>query len=397
METKIKTLAEISFFVLVFIFIYFLYICTTTPPPLGDSTDYHIPIAKSFLDGSFLHPSQKGFGLLYYPAASNVLLTPFLLMHVPLNLYGFLSWIVLFIVTKKLGNVFGLSSYMTIVFAVSVCAWISILREIPTQSIDIWLAVFFSWAIILLEKPKKTLLYFLKLGFASGMIIGSKYSGPLFAGVLLIVYARKLLPFLSLSRLILLIIPFTLFGLSWYIRNYFLTGNPFYPGSILWFNGNSSFKLMDWQPWRTLLQTSSGWWTITQALFSEFLIWSLSLLLVPFYFLKKRKILKQNRDIVKLGFIGIANYLLLFFLPSWSTHIISDLRYTYPAFIPLTLAVFLVAKKMKQEEVLSLIAPLTSIAVLPQFDYYPKLIAVFLFVVLILKKNERTLQKIFEL
>jgi hypothetical protein len=71
--------------------------------------------------------------------------------------------------------------------------------------------------------------------------------------------------------------------------------------------------------------------------------------------------------------LAFANLLICLLLPTWPENIISDMRYTYVAFIPFILLTFLYFQKRNWSEKISLIAIATMISVLPQLDYHPKL------------------------
>lgn len=384
----VKTISRLSLIIVLFLFALFAYKGLITKPWEGDSLAYHIPIAKTILNGEFLNPVNDGYGLEFYPGASEALLAIFILLRIPLSLFNLLSWILLFFLAKRLGITLGLKKDLAQIFSVGVVCLPSVLRLITTQTIDIWLAVFFVASLILLETPEKKIPYFLKLGFTLGMLVGTKYSGVLFALLLIIFYSKKLLPHLNVKRVISFALPFSLFGLFWYVRNYILTGNPIYPATFLIFQGLENFYLLNWQPWKTLLFYDNGLPLMIQALISEFLLWSL-LLFFPLFVLLKKAQSVAPMAARKLAFLGFINFIIYLFLPSWPENIVSDLRYTYPAFVPLMFSAFLTAQENRKDAFISLLAFLNIIAVLPQLDYYPKLFALtIIFIMLIYPKIE---------
>src|SRR6266567_2596936 len=140
------------------------------------------------------------------------------------------------------------------------------------------MAIWFSLSIILLEKPEKTWKFFLFLGITFGMLVGSKYSGWPIIFVLLLVYGKAIFRSINMLRLLVFLIPFSLFGLFWYVRNYLAVGNPMWPICLLWF------------PCIPIYETILHMWNATllypqemfNAFFGEYKLWGLSLL-VPFF------------------------------------------------------------------------------------------------------------------
>ncbi len=312
---------------------------------------YHIPLAKDILLGNFTHYTLWGE---YYPGMGEVLLAGFMALHIPLNLFNLLGWALLVRMCYLLGKHFGLNSNLAIIFAISIGLINSVVRLISTQTIDIWLAVFYFWTILLLEKPQKTFKYALLVGISLGCLVGTKYSGPLFLLPLFIVYGPRFMKNF-LPKYLLGLIPFILFGASWYLRNWALKGTPIYP------NASAEFHLLNWQLWKTPLLTVNGTFLLIQALVSEYLIWCFA------------PIVSLKSQFSSLKFLGWANLLVCMFLPTWPENIISDLRYTYVAFIPLILLTFLYFQKKNWSEKISLLAILTMLSVIPQLDYFPKL------------------------
>ncbi len=346
-----NNLAKVAKLFFVFIFVYFLYKGITTLPWEGDSLAYHLPIARNLLSGQYSNFQNL---LEYYPGASEIILVALMATHVPLNLFNLFGWLFLATVCYRMARHFGLKNELSVVFSVSVALLTSVVRLIPTQTVDIWLAAFYLYSVLLLEKPKNTWRYYLLLGTSMGMIIGSKYSGPLFVLPLIVLYGPRFIRKINIKLLVGLI-PITVLGLSWYLRNWLFEGSPAYPSS------SHSFRLLNWQLWKTPLLIPNGTFLLFQALLSEYLIWIIS----PIIALKTK--------ISPLKFLGFANLLICMFLPTWPENIISDLRYTYVAFIPLMLVTFLYFQRRNASEKISHIAIFAMISVIPQLDYFPKL------------------------
>lgn len=386
-----KAFARIALIFFVCLLVSYFYQAITSLPNEGDSLVYHIPIANSILNGQVFKPQ---FTLGFYPGNAEAILALLIKLHIPLNLFNFFALVLLFYASRKLGLVFGLKKDLASVFSVGFCTLPAILRWLPTQVIDIWLAVFFVACLILLEKPKSQNGYFLKLGLAFGLLIGTKYSGPLFAAVLFLAYFTKIKKYLNWQRTLIFLFPLILFGLSWYLRNCFLTGNPFYPQQLLFFKGLPEWNQFKIQRWQVILRLPRK---TADALVSEFLFWPV-LLFPLFVFIIRSFLKKQNKNLAEINrpvLLGLICFLIYFFLPASYEYqyIVSTYRYTYPAFILLIIGLFLLAQKVKKEEEICLIT-LSGLLFLPPLNYHPKLVFFVLIPLLIYfrkKKNSKNL------
>lgn len=375
--SKGNVLAKISIFLFLFIFIYFFYIGITTTPEIineSDSLTYHIPIAKSIAEGNLFNPTELIRGVGYYPASGETILSFFYLAGIPPNLFNLLGLTLLFLLSIKLGKTFKATDSSAIIFATSVVFFNSVLRLISAQTIDIWLAVFFALSLVLLKSKENKSSYFIKLGLALGLLIGVKYSGLIYAVALFLLFRKDLFGKNYLKNFFLFVVPVIFTGGIWYIRNYILTGNPIYPGSLLMLEGHPEFVLQDWNPLRTIIEVRSGISLFIQALISEYLIWPLSYLLLTALIIKG-KLSNSGGKLVALGLINFGIYL---FLPSWPENLVSDLRYLFPSIIPMLLGLFLLAEEYKKSYELYIVAILSSVTVLAQFAYRPKIVFVWL-------------------
>lgn len=373
----------------VLLFIYFLlsfsYSGITSMPSEGDSLAYHIPIAKSVLDASVFSPSREGYALGFYPGSAEVILAGFMFFHLPLNLYNVLGWVLLTYFCYRLARTYNLETPLALVYAVSATSVLSIFRLLNNQTIDIWLAVFFTASWVLLKHPHKSLKYFFLLGLALGFLVGSKFSGPVYGVLLLLLYGRNVLKLSNANRVGIFLLPVMVFGLSWYIRNTFLTGNPLYPQQTLFLPGNERFVLLQWVGWKTLLLIPTGWFRLIIAFFSEYLLWFFTPLLacIVWIMVRGRKSKKDNLY-KEVSIISVVNFLLFFFLPSTPDNIITYLRYLLPAFIPGILLVFLIFRDRKQVEPLLTVALMNTLLMVTYTVYQPKLIFIFLIVSVLL-------------
>lgn len=374
---KIKIITNICLIIALYYLTYYIYIGFFNPiPALGDSWDYHIPIANTILDGKFLFPINFKIPQWYYPGSSEIFLSLFILLKIPLTLSNILPIIILSFSIYKLGLLFRLSTHYSLLFTLTFSTLNAVLRWMNAVSIDVWVAVWFILGIIMLERPEKKIIYFAKLGLVLGMLIGSKYSACFLFLTLTVFYIKRLLPFFNLYRFVVFLFPFSIFGLFWYIRNYIFTKNPFYPLPIFGLDGKNIFGGYN------ILDASLTYpLEMLNASFGEYKLWTLSVVFGIIFLIYKFFINKQyNIDRTsKLFLIGLLNFLFFFSFPtSEQTWImVSSFRYSFPVFIPLILGVFLLASKYKKEESLSYFAIANMLPVL-SMAYYPKLILIYL-------------------
>ena len=281
----------------------------------------------------------------------------------------------LFFCLWKLALTFRLDKYYSLLFATAFCTLNVVVRWLNAVSIDVWIAIWFTLSIILLEHPKKSLFYFVKLGFVLGMLIGSKYTAMYFIVVLFIFYLRNLLRYINIPRLLTFLAPFTIFGLFWYIRNYFLTGNPFYPLPRFGFKGPLAFNDTVW------VETVSYPIKMFDAAFAEYHLWVFTVFIALAVLFYKYIIVKKFtlNSMHKLFLIGLINFILYFNFPTSSQVwiMVSSFRYSLPAFIPLILGTFIIAAKYKKEKLIGYIVVANMINILTM-AYYPKLILIYL-------------------
>ncbi len=348
-------------------------------PAQGDSYTYHIPISQTILNGTFIQPSHftpKIFMGIFNPGASEAINALLMLLHIPLTISNLIAIVVLFFCCFNLARTFKLEYYMSLLFAESICTLTVISRWFNAVSVDVWLANYFTLAIILLQKPKKTNLYALLLGILFGMMIGSKYSALAYVSVLTIAYWRTIFQIVSIKRFIIFLIPVSILGLFWYVRNYLAVGNPMWPLCEFSLPCQGIYYNNHAHMWDTTLRHPL---TMFNAFYSEYKLWGLSLLL-PFFvlFAKLRGHIKLPPYIATLCFIGFANFIILLPQPTsdqpWI--MVSSFRYSYPIFIPLILSTFILAKQYKKEMFLGLFAIANMFPVL-SLEYLPKLLVVY--------------------
>lgn len=391
---KIKIITNIAVVIALYFLTYHIYTAILNPlPPLGDSWDYHIPIAHTIINGSFLNPQNFLLHQWYYPGSGEFLNVLLILLKLPLSFSNIIATVVLFFALVKLAATFKLEKYYSILFALSFVTLNVVVRWLNFALVDVWVAVFFTLAIVLLENPKKSAMYFLKLGIVLGMLIGSKYTAVFLLISLLIFYFR-IIKYLNFKNIIFFFIPFFTFGIFWYIRNFIYTANPFYPLPVLGFPGVEIFA--GHRVWNIFLDFPI---VMLDSFFAEYKLWSLSLLVAVGYLINKLRVRDFKFDnISKLFILGIISFILFLNFPTspqpWI--MVSSFRYSYPAFIVLFLAIFLLFKKIKREEFLGYFV-IANMIFVTSLSYYPKLVVIYLpisaFVIWFLNRKKTNLQK----
>jgi len=372
--------ALIAFFFSLFVLISYVYHGSISSAHLGDSLDYHMPIAQDYLNGTVFSIPAKVNPYINFPGASESILSLFILFHIPVALFCVFGWVILFVLLRKMGLHFKLGNELSLIYATAFTSVLSVLREMDTQSIDMWMAVWFVLLVLLLESPKKTFKYFLFLGIVFGMLVGSKYTGIFYMLVLLAIYGLRLIKLLNWSRILAFLVPFLLIGVSWYVRNLIARGDPLYPIPFLFFQGDQHIdNLNNYVLWKELLNGHAA--IIFVALVSEYLVWGLSFIPFLFFFMKnlrKKFVDPPTSRLFWLCFLlFLTSFFMYSFLPTDYHFVVSNMRYMYSDIIMFMLVFFIMAKKYKLVQEIALLAIFNSIAVVSYIIYHPKLIIIY--------------------
>lgn len=369
MTIKYITICLLFFFL--YLVSYAIFVGIKNPiPELGDSFDYHIPISQSIIDGSFLDPHPPiSLPQRYYPGTTEAINSLLMALGIPLTLSNILAILVLVFTLWRLGLAYRLSRYYSLLFALSFCSLTVITRWFNAVSIDVWVTVFFALSIIFLKDPKKSLKHSFLLGITLGALAGSKYPALLSIALLLIVFRKQFISIINFRAIIVFIVPFSVLGLSWYIRNYIHLGNPVFPLCIPFFPCQKLFT-------DNVLSISHQYPALMfNAFFSEYRLWILSPLVIGMLWIKTK--LQVDPEVKKLLLLGFGGLILFLFYPTgyqpWI--MVSSLRYSYPVFIPFFLSIFLLAKQYKKEEILGIFAFINALPVLTM-AFYPKLLLI---------------------
>lgn len=344
-------------------------------PSEGDSINYHIPIAQNLISGNFIFQKDVVNIERWYPGSSEIILSIFILLNIPLNLFNVFSILILFLVLHKLGLEFLKEKYYSLIFASVVASTYGVFRLVHTQNIDIWIAIYFLSLIILLEHPKKTLKYFTSIGLLSGLLIGSKYTGLLYFLILFVVYVKDMIKYSSFRRLLFFIVPFSIFGLFWYVRNLWLTGSPVYPQSIFFFKGLEGWQSYLSVPlWKAIIETPI---LMFNAFIQELEFWPFIFLIIPAFLIlknKDKKNLENYKKINRLLRISILIILVYLFLPYDNKYLgmVLSIRYIFNLFSILILIIFLFSQMYKSQLFIGILAVANSLIIFTH-PYHPKL------------------------
>jgi hypothetical protein len=346
------------------VFGYFVWWGAINPIWEGDSLAYHVPIAQMIAEGKWMDRDSYKLPFYYYPAMGETLLSGWIKLGLPANWYNLLGWIILSGTVYGLGRRTGIKKEAAIITAAAVSTWPSVVRLIPTQTVDIWVAVF--WIGTVLQIMKRDWLW---AGIFLGMLVGTKYSGILFALILITVFWPKLK-----NNILAWLLPLVIIGGFWYVRNWLLVGNPVYPLDVLWLGwaGIPDLVLFTGKPIITLFSAPLS---VIEALLSEYLVWA-GLLLLP---LAVRS---------KWVFLGWINFMVYLFLPSRPENIISDLRYIYPVMIPLLIAARKWFDDRGRGEIFTMAVVLAMVAEMTQLDYHPKLFVIVILITCLVIFNQ---------
>lgn len=399
-----RKLVNFLAFLTVFCFVYFLlqsvYTGFLKTPDEVDSLSYHIPLAKNILAKGWWLAPKLPMGLGYYPAVGESLLALLLILGEKwLNIFNVAGLILVFAAAYLLGREFKLQKQLAVIYAVAVAFLVPGIRLVNNQTVDIWFEFFCLLAMFALASGRKYGSFL--SGLSLGLTAGTKFSGPL-AVFLIFLIGRKKLGRFSIGKALSFLLPLFLTGGFWYLRNFWQTGNPFFPGNLdllgIHFRGHPGNRLTDWMPLKTVFLLPGGGWYLIESLVTEFNLWLVFVGWLVFDLgrdLRRVGGLKsRSREVVRLLVLGFFLFLIFFITPSWQWNFVSDLRYSLPGWALMLLSFFVYYGKKNIYLVLTA-GIFSVVAVLPFLTYHPKLIfflaPVVLGTVLLFSKKEKGL------
>lgn len=359
-----KTFTYLIQALLIFLVIISFYRAWTTVPVELDSVTYHIPIAKGLLNGSSWTTS------LPFAGTTHIILAGIIFLHLPVTMFNVLGFMFLILSSAWLAKRAKLPEPVPYLYALIIATLPTVIRLIPFQTSDIWMAVFFQYAFGLLLQPEKTIRYALFVGTALGLLIGAKLYGPIYTVILLAFYglpAVKKLRWLSLVAFI----PILVFGFSWFIRNTIVLGSPIYPSGFLWFPGKSGLYSDIWPHYKTMFSSmTKALWFINAGI-SEYLIWSVAPIILLISYIKR---VPQRIGI--LGFVLLFAFWFLPGAPHAYQNIVSEMRYAQIAFCVIILACFIAFYKPQNLFLFLIIGILDFAITLTFIPYVPKVFVI---------------------
>lgn len=213
----------------VFLFFGYVLLLPLYPPFHHDELTYHLPYAKYYVEnhGLVVNPYLRyavhahNFQILYSLA---ILLYDDILTHL-IHASGALLTVVGIYCLGRDSADSRTGVLAAIIFSTSSL----VMFLVSSAFIDLGLMVYVFLGFFSIYRWSKSgddkWIYL--AGFACGLAIGTKYSGLIYIllfGFWVLFEQKKILP------LIKFLVPLIIFGSPWYIRNYVITGDPFFPG-----------------------------------------------------------------------------------------------------------------------------------------------------------------------
>ena len=360
-------------------------------PTEADSLYYHLPLAQSYLEGSFVAADFGSNLHMYFPAATEALLAVMLSIGLPVGLFNVIGLLAVWSGCYLLGRASEMDESNSFLFACTIGTLYGVVRWVNAQTVDIWLAAYYVTVLALLLKTRRDWWYFIYIGILLGLVVGSKYSGPLFAVGLFVVWCHSwwqgLLQqvtsrFELLTKLVGAGITTVAIGGFWYIRNWLVTGNPVFPLDTPIFKGVSGNEIIATPIWKAYLLYPGQ---MIDGAVSEFMIWSVvatGLLAYALYIWwqstlapSKTAGIYWDSSLTKFCLLGIYNFGVFLLLPSGDSmqlHV-SQYRLGYVFIIILILAFFKLVQHTKKLEQLLNLAVLSNLLVVTSFPYRPKI------------------------
>jgi hypothetical protein len=262
--------------------------------------------------------------------------------------------------------------------------------------------------------------------------VGSKYSGPLFALGLFVLFAPNFWQFLRKQvtvsgvpwleaannwlKIMTGILCATVIGGFWYIRNYLVKGNPFFPLDTIFFNGIEGNAIIATPIWKAYLLYPKQ---MMDGAVSEFMVWPVVAVGVCGYMClrwwksstpypakivhtvtqKETSLHWQNSAILQL--LAVYNFLVFLLLPSGDSmqlHI-SQYRFAYIVIIPVILSFFIIAKTHDLQRKLVPVLVLSNILTVAPISYTPKVfilaIGIYFLIQIVISQNKANKRKLF--
>jgi len=292
------------------------FILNLTPPISRDALIHHLAVPKLWLKhGGFYETPWANYS--YYPMYINLLYLVCLYFKndiVPKFIhlaFGLGTGVLIYLYLKqKLDRNWGLLG-MVIFITTPIVIWLS-----TSAYIDLGMTFFTTASILALvrwrELEYRHTRWLLISAFCMGIAVGSKYNAIIAWFIvnllLVIIYVRETKCQTAAVKYGLMFFAITVLVASpWYMKNYLLTGNPFYPMF------HSAFKSFQQQPIQKVIQSQAaretgkiGFFQMRKIMYGEN-FWETLLIPIRMFF--------QGEDNSYRYFQGVLNPILIIFLP----------------------------------------------------------------------------------
>ena len=310
------TTAFFVLFITLLVFLCMEFILNLTPPISRDALIHHLAIPKLWLrHGGYYEIPWADYS--YYPMYINLLYLVSLyfkndiipkFIHLAFGLGT--GWLIYLYLKQKFDHNWGLLG-MIIFFTTPIVVWLS-----TSAYIDLGMTFFSTGSVLALVKWRdseyRQIKWLLVSSFCMGIAVGSKYNALIallvLNMILMLSYVRDTNRQLTALKYgILFFAVAALVASPWYLKNYFLTENPFYPLF------NSFFKSLHHKPVQEIVHGQAiekigqiGFFKMREIMYGE-TFWETLLIPIRMFF--------QGEDNSYRYFQGSLNPILILFLP----------------------------------------------------------------------------------
>lgn len=354
--------------VLLYLFFEFFYSLISDIYDL-DALTYHLPMVVDWIQGkSLLNISNDTTyqGAFFYPSNYNLFYLFIITISKSdqfLKLSNFFLIPIMLIVPYKFGKKIGIPNIRSLLLTIFSFLMPLFLGQIGNIYVDYFTGATFLVAVFNLYfySNEKQPYYLVFSSLSLSLFLGSKYSSlvfslPFFLYIFYLIYKDKNIKFTDPKSLTITALCI-LTGITFYIRNILITGNPIFPaeislGGITFFKGslsakyelsNSSifdnFNIVS-TPLELLqnISLSSG--------LSGLFLFLISLLSINVIFFKKTK---NHKRIFLISLFSWYIFIFYIFMPNTYVHLIYNIRYLFPLFILSIFTLFLLVNAIKNQ------------------------------------------------
>ncbi|CAN5521766.1 hypothetical protein BH09PLA1_BH09PLA1_27700 [soil metagenome] len=321
------------------------------PPTVNDALTYHLPAAVQWLQTGRIGLFETWF---FNPANT----------YSPLAGSTFIAWLIaptggdilaraveapallmIFFVLLQLARALGASVRVAAIVALAGCCSRPLISQVFLAKDDLFVATFFGATIVALIKPRlRDSLGAARLGIALGLLLATKYTALLALPILLLTLdaphragwrARQTVPAIGIARLL---------AGRWYLRNWIVAGNPFFPidvklGPLTLFTGLfAPARSQSLQSLAGIWKTFTGYYGLPMLPLS-----ALALVWIATVFRAGARL--KHDPLIRIIALGPPVSIALFI----ATSPYAEVRFIYPAFVLLFAAAAIAVQWMRSE------------------------------------------------